>query len=79
MAKQRELAELRSLFGRSAVDEAIASWDEVKIWGWQHASDVALASTKLQRLLHKPLDAVAYAQSLEPQLRAALIVAILAA
>jgi hypothetical protein len=77
MTKQHELAELRSLFGRSAVDEAIASCDEAKIWGLQHAFLVAQASTKLQILLHKPLDAVAYAQSLEPQLRAALIVAIL--
>lgn len=79
MVKQRELAELRSLFGRKAVDEAIASCDEAIAWGVQHAFLVAQASTKLQRLLHKPPDAVAYAQSLEPQLRAALIIAILSA
>jgi hypothetical protein len=33
MTKQRELAELRSLFGRKAVDEAIASCDEAIAWG----------------------------------------------
>lgn len=79
MAKQRELAELRSLFGRSAVDEAIESCDEAIAWGVQHASDVALASAKLQRMLHTPMEAIAYAQSLEPQLRSALIIAILEA
>lgn len=77
MTKQRELAELRSLFGRSAVDEAIFCCDEAKAWGVQHALDVAQASSKLQTMLHKPLEATAYAQSLEPQLRAALIIAIL--
>lgn len=79
MTKQRELAELRSLFGRKAVDEAIASCDEAIAWGVQHASDVALASTELQRLLPNPPDAVTYAQSLDPKTQAALIVAILKA
>lgn len=77
--RERELAELRSLFGRKAVDEAIASCDEAIAFMVQHAFLVAQASTELQRLLPNPLDAVAYAQSLEPQLRAALIVAILEA
>jgi hypothetical protein len=79
MTKQRELAELRSLFGRKAVHEAIASCDEAIAWGVQHASDVALSSTELQRLLPNLLDAVAYAHSLNSQLRAALIIAILEA
>ncbi len=79
MTKQRELAELRSLFGRKAVDEAIACCDEAKAWGMQHPSDIALASNELQRLLPKPPDAVAYAQSLDPKAQAALIVAILKA
>ncbi len=79
MTRQGELAELRSLFGRKAVDEAIASCDEAKAWGVQHAYDVAQASSKLQTMLHKLQEACAYAQSLEPQLRAALIIAILEA
>lgn len=76
---QRELAELRSLFGRVAVDDALAHWDEVKRWMWQHPRVVATASTELQSKLHNPLDAVAYAANLNPQLKAALIVAILEA
>lgn len=76
---QRKLAELRSLFGRSAVDDAIARKSELNQWRWEHASAVAEASSGLMAVISSPPDAVAYAASLEPQLRAALIVAIMEA
>lgn len=74
---QRKLAELRSLFGRSAVEDAIARKSELNQWQWEHALAVAEASSGLMTVISNPPDAVAYAASLEPQLRAALIVAIM--
>jgi hypothetical protein len=76
---QRELAELRSLFGRSAVDDAIARKFELNQWRIENARAVAEASNGLMAVIQHPPDAVAYVANLEPQLRAALIIAILEA
>lgn len=73
----RKLAELRSLFGRSVVDDAIARKSELNQWRVEHAGAVANATSELIVVISSPPDAVAYAASLEPQLRAALIVAIM--
>jgi hypothetical protein len=76
---QRKLAELRSLFGRSAVEDAIARKFELNQWRIEHARAVANATSELMAVIQHPPDAVAYAASLEPQLRAALIIAIVKA
>jgi len=76
---QRSLAELRSLFGWSAVDDAVARKSVLNQWRIEHALAVAEASAGLMAVISSPPDAVAYAASLEPQLRAALIVAIIEA
>lgn len=76
---QRKLAELRSLFGQLAVENAIARKSELNKWRIEHARAVADATSELMAVISSPPDAVAYAASLEPQLRAALIVAIMEA
>lgn len=76
---QRELAELRSLFGRSAVEDALARSPELNQWRIEYARAVADATSELMAVISSPPDAVAYAASLEPQLRAALIVALMEA
>ena len=76
---QRELAELRSLFGRSQVDEAITRRFELNHWRIENAGAVAEATSGLMQVVQNLQDAVAYAAKLDPQLRAALIVAILEA
>lgn len=76
---QRKLSELRSLFGRLVVDDAIARRSELNQWRIEHARTVADTTSELMAVISSPPDAVAYAASLEPQLRAALVVAIMEA
>jgi sensor domain CHASE-containing protein len=59
------------------VDEAIARKPELNQWRIENARAVAEASSGLIAVIQNPPDAVAYAAGLDPQLRAALIVAIL--
>lgn len=74
---QRELAELRSLFGRSAVDDVIAHQSEALRWAWEHPEATASASRGLMAVISDPQSAVAYATSLDYDLKRALIVALL--
>lgn len=74
---QRELAEVRSLFGRLAVEDAVARKAELDKWRWHNARAVAEASAGLSSVIQSPHDAVAFVAGLDPQVRAALIVAIL--
>lgn len=76
---QRELAELRSLFGRLAVDDAIACKSELNQWRIENARAVADASNGLMAVIQHPPIAVIYVANLEPQIKAALIIAILEA
>lgn len=75
----RELAELRSLFGRSAVDDAISRKSELNQWRVENARAVVEATSGLMAVIQNPHDAVAFVASLDRQLKAALIIAIIEA
>lgn len=77
MNRHREMAELVALFGRDAVDSAIASKESIHQWAWENSEAVALAASELRAKLGNPPDAVAYAAGLDPLTRLALIVTIM--
>lgn len=74
---ERDLTELVALFGQSAVDDAIAHELEAGEYAFAHSDAIAEASAALSNTLHNPQETVAYAASLDPELKRALIVAIM--
>jgi len=76
---KRELAELKSLFGQSVVEDAIAHKDYFNQWCIENAKQVADAASKLKVVIHNPQDAVAFVSTLDPVLKSALVIAIIEA
>ncbi len=76
---KRALAELKSLFGRAVVEDAIAHKDYFNQWRIENAKQVADAVSKLKAVIHNPHDAVAFVSTLDPILKSALVIAILEA
>ncbi len=63
---QRELAELRSLFRRSDVNNAITCKFELNQWRLENAGAVADASNGLKAVIQHPPIVVDYVANLEP-------------
>jgi hypothetical protein len=74
---KRELAELKSLFGQSVVDDAITNKDYLNQWCIENAKQVADAASRLKAVIQNPHDAFAFVSTLEPILKSAFAIAIL--
>lgn len=74
---ERDLTDLIALFGQSAVDDAIAHELEAGEYAFAHSDAIAETSAALSNTLDNPQATVAYAASLDPELKRALIVVIM--
>lgn len=74
---QRDLTELIELFGREAVDDAVAHEIEAGQYAFENSEAIVEASAVLQNKLGNLEEMTNYTASLDPQLRRALIVVIM--